>query len=124
MNKYLISLMLLALVGCGGSEEEAAAPAAAGESPAAPVAPAVPIYDETFAFASNTNCQEVFPGISAKKTANSSAALKIYESSNCSGVLLATVSEATVATYADANAVSYTISGSNALGINLQVVQY
>lgn len=122
MNKNVLSLVLLTLIGCGSAEE--APSASAPQEEAAAPAPAVPIYDETFLFGSNTVCQEVIAGVSAKKPSSSSSALKIFDGATCAGTVLAALSEATITVFTDANGVSYELSGTNATGLSLHVLQY
>lgn len=119
MKNVLVGLMFVGLVGCGSSPGDAPASAIVAPAPAA-----IPVYDVSTAFGSNTVCQVVIAGKSAKKTASSSSSLKLYDGETCSGTLLSTLSEAAVASFTDVDGVQYELSGTNATGLTLRVVKY
>lgn len=118
MKKVFVSLMFVGLVGCGSSPGDA--PTSAIVAPPA----AVPVYDVSTLFGSNTICQVVIASKSAKKTSSSSSALKIYDGETCTGTLLSTLSEATVTLFTDVDGVQYELSGTNVTGLTLRVVKY
>ena len=115
------------LTGCGSDSNQSMAPAAASSAPtSAPTATPVPVptYSETLSFASNTACQLVYSDKSAQKPAAHSSSLKIFNSVDCSGSPLATLSEATVSTYVGSDGEQYTLSGTNSTGLTLNVVKF
>lgn len=73
-----------------------------------------------YTFGSNTNCQKIFTGYSAKKQSNTSSNLRIYATENCTGSIKTTLKEGSNEVY-ETSSFRATLEGTNATGLTLFV---
>lgn len=81
-----------------------------------------PVFD-TFTFPSNTTCQVVYTGFSAKKPSASSSTLRLYGNATCAGTILSTL-KASGNEFYQSGSVQFVLEGTNATGLKLHVFAF
>lgn len=121
-----IAISAIALSGCGADGENgrdgatgARGPSGFTGAPGADGSDYTPAYN-TYTFGSNTTCQKVYTGFSAKKPSNSAATLRIYVTENCTGTILDTLKANGNEFYQTDNK-QFLLEGTNATGLKLHV---
>lgn len=74
----------------------------------------------SYTFGSNTTCQKIYTGYSAKKPSNSSSSLRIYSGESCSGSHLISMTAKSNDHFETAS-FSATLEGTNSTGLTLYV---
>lgn len=117
--KHLLFILTLLTVGCGafkgdpGSNGSVGPKGDAGQN-------GKDYVTSAYTFGSNTTCQQIFSGYSAKKSGASTDILNVYSGATCSGSVLSALKATTNEVY-ETSTFRGTIEGTNATGLTLYV---